>query len=578
MSFKILSPVQKVLKRPARVIGDIKTTEHQKFTFSESIKNENINYNPGLGKIIREIIDNSIDEFIRTNGEFSDKIDIQISDDGYISVKDNGRGIPIKMTHDHEGREILIPEAAWTRIDAGSNFDDDEKNQTAGQNGEGAALTNIFSVDFKGETTNTESKSQTFTLHCTNNLSTTKTEVKETKKPNGTIVKFLPDYQRFGVKELPKGNIDVLNFELLHIGMTYPGIKFTINGKKLQVRNLKEYASLYNKTNELSDSDGLKLVVMPSSSDSFEFIHFINGLNVFNGGTPMNWVTDNIVNRIHEKLVKKYKSITKGDIKSKLFIVSIFNGMYNPRFADQIKSQCVNNFTDFKSQIEVPDFDKLVARILKCNEIMDTITEVYKIKEELKKRQELKNADKQTNKKPKSEKFMPPIGEWTNIFLAEGDCLEENTDILMANGLTKKLKEVNVGDFIISGDGSIQRVKCKVKSMRKSFKIKTKYGDISCSGKHRFYVYDSKENNFIFIDAESLSKDINRYKMLKNRINETTQYIEIIQNDASNKIMKYQDGEVYYTTNDFFVVFRTNKYLRIYGEEIIGGDLLTINS
>ena len=276
MSFKILSPVQKVLKRPARVIGDIKTTEHQKFTFSDSIKNENINYNPGLGKIIREIIDNSIDEFIRTNGEYSDKIDIQISDDGYISVKDNGRGIPIKMTHDHEGREILIPEAAWTRIDAGSNFDDDEKNQTAGQNGEGAALTNIFSVDFKGETTNIEgAKSKTFTLHCTNNLSTTKTEVKETKKTNGTIVKFLPDYERFGVKELPKGNIDVLNFELLHIGMTYPGIKFTINGKKLQVRNLKEYAGLYNKTNELSDTDGLKLVVMPSSSDSFEFIHFI---------------------------------------------------------------------------------------------------------------------------------------------------------------------------------------------------------------------------------------------------------------------------------------------------------------
>lgn len=420
MSFKILSPVQKVLKRPARVIGDIKTTEHQKFTFSDSIKNENINYNPGLGKIIREIIDNSIDEFIRTNGAYSDKIDIVISDDGYISVKDNGRGIPIKMTHDHEGREILIPEAAWTRIDAGSNFDDHDTNQTAGQNGEGAALTNIFSVDFKGETTNVEEdKSKTFTLHCTNNLSTTKTDVKETKRQNGTIVEFLPDYERFGVKELPKGNIDVLNFELLHIGMTYPGIKFTINGKKLVVRNLKDYASLYNKTNELSDTTGLKLVVMPSSSDNFEFIHFINGLNVFNGGTPMNWVTDNIVNRIHEKLVKKYKSITKGDIKSKLFLVSMFNGMYNPRFADQIKSQCVNNFTDFKSQIELPDFDKLVARILKCNEIIDPITEVYKIKEELKKRQELKGLDK-TVKKIKSDKYTKPIGSNDVLLICEG--------------------------------------------------------------------------------------------------------------------------------------------------------------
>lgn len=261
--------------------------------------------------------------------------------------------------------------------------------------------------------------SKTFTLHCTNNLSTISTNIKETKKPNGTVVKFLPDYERFGVKELPKGNIDVLNFELLHIGMTYPGIKFTVNGKRLAVRNLKDYAELYNRTYEISDTEGLKIVVMPSSSDNFEFVHFINGLNVFNGGTPLNWVTDNIVNRIHEKLVKKFKSITKGDIKSKLFIVSLFNGMYNPRFADQIKSQCVNTFTDFKSQIEIPDFDKLANKILKTPAIIDPITEVYKIKEELKKRQELKGLDK-TVKKIKSDKYTKPVGDNDVLLICEG--------------------------------------------------------------------------------------------------------------------------------------------------------------
>ena len=273
--------------------------------------------------------------------------------------------------------------------------------------------------------------SKTFTLHCTNNLSTINTNIKETKKPNGTVVKFLPDYNRFGVDKLPKGDIDVLNFELLHIGMTYPGIKFTINGKKLAVRNLKDYAELYNKTYEISDNDGLKIVVMPSSSDSFEFVHFINGLNVFNGGTPLNWVVDNIVSRIHEKLVKKYKSITKGDIKSKLFIVSIFSGMYNPRFADQIKSQCVNNFTDFKSQIEIPDFDKLANKILKTPEIIDPITEVYKIKEELKKRQELKGLEKAPKKLKSDDKFMSPIGEWNRIFLAEGDSAKNSVSKIL---------------------------------------------------------------------------------------------------------------------------------------------------
>ena len=415
--------------------------------------------------------------------------------------------------------------------------------------------------------------SKTFTLHCTNNLSTIKTDIKETKKQNGTIVKFLPDYERFGVKELPKGNIDVLNFELLHIGMTYPGIKFTINGKKLQVRNLKEYASLYNKTNELSDTDGLKLVVMPSSSDSFEFIHFINGLNVFNGGTPMNWVTDNIVNRIHEKLVKKYKSITKGDIKSKLFIVSIFNGMYNPRFADQIKSQCVNNFTDFKSQIEVPDFDKLVARILKCNEIMDNITEVYKIKEELKKRQELKGLNK-TVKKIKSEKYTRPIGTNKLLVICEGMCLDENTEIIMGDYGVKKIKDINQGDYILSGDLSIQQVESKVKLLKETITIETKSGKIIMGKKHKLKVYNISSQTFEFATAQQILDNSNNYKLLKSKINKNTLKTKIVEINFDKSYIQLEDGIITYTTDDFFVILRDKNILRVDSLDLNNGDYL----
>jgi len=154
-NFKILSPREKILLRPARVIGDITTSKRERYYLDEdSVTKSEIDYNPGLNKIIREVIDNSIDEYIRTKGEYANKIDITISDIGEIEVKDNGRGIPISMTKDPEGREIMIPEAAWTRIDAGSNYDDEEDNMTIGQNGEGAALTNTFSIKFVGETTN----------------------------------------------------------------------------------------------------------------------------------------------------------------------------------------------------------------------------------------------------------------------------------------------------------------------------------------------------------------------------------------------------------------------------------------
>jgi len=155
-NFKILDNIQKVLKRPNRAIGDIALSEHAIFVLEDSkIAQQTVLYNPGLNKIIREVIDNSVDEHIRTNGEYATKIDITIDfETGELSVTDNGRGLPITEVRNVDGSKILLPEAAWCLLNAGSNFDDDADNATMGQNGEGVALTNIFSKKFRGETTN----------------------------------------------------------------------------------------------------------------------------------------------------------------------------------------------------------------------------------------------------------------------------------------------------------------------------------------------------------------------------------------------------------------------------------------
>jgi DNA topoisomerase-2 len=154
--FKILDNIEKVLKRPNRALGDIALSTHNIFILSNNkISQEEVLFNPGLNKIIRETIDNSVDEYIRTNGEYANKIDINIdSKTGEITVSDNGRGLPIIEVDNLDGTKILLPEAAWCLLNAGSNFDDDSNNTTMGQNGEGVALTNIFSKQFKGETTN----------------------------------------------------------------------------------------------------------------------------------------------------------------------------------------------------------------------------------------------------------------------------------------------------------------------------------------------------------------------------------------------------------------------------------------
>jgi DNA gyrase/topoisomerase IV subunit B len=145
---KILSDKEHIIKRSGMYIGSSANEEHERFVFGQFQK---IKYVPGLVKIIDEIIDNSIDEAIRTNFQFANKIDVTVSPH-LVSVSDNGRGIPQSTVTTPEGEQIPGPVAAWTRPKAGGNFGDDSERKTGGMNGVGSSLTNIFSTVFTGIT------------------------------------------------------------------------------------------------------------------------------------------------------------------------------------------------------------------------------------------------------------------------------------------------------------------------------------------------------------------------------------------------------------------------------------------
>lgn len=75
-----------------------------------------------------------------------DLIEVTISKEkGYISVLNNGEGIPVAM---HKEHKIYVPELIFGHLLTGSNYDDEEERTTGGRNGYGAKLTNIFSKKF----------------------------------------------------------------------------------------------------------------------------------------------------------------------------------------------------------------------------------------------------------------------------------------------------------------------------------------------------------------------------------------------------------------------------------------------
>jgi DNA gyrase/topoisomerase IV subunit B len=97
----------------------------------------------GLVKCVEEAYQNSIDEHVRTNGEWAKNITINIDPvSGLVEVQDDGRGIPVEKIGNN-----YRPVSAWTKLRAGSNFND-ESRFGAGQNGVGISLANIFSTKF----------------------------------------------------------------------------------------------------------------------------------------------------------------------------------------------------------------------------------------------------------------------------------------------------------------------------------------------------------------------------------------------------------------------------------------------
>ena len=418
--FKVLSERDHVLVRSGRYVGSMKAVEEEIFVFDEKterITRRKVSYIPALIKIFREVIDNSVDEAIRTKFEFANKIDIWMQEDGRVVVWDNGRGIPVVKKTDDRGEESWIPEMAWCKLRAGSNFGDESDNTTIGMHGEGVTLTNIFSKDFLGETCDGKNRC---VVHCENNLSSKSVKVRKSDNQY-TKVTFLPDYERFGVSGFDGVHMEILRTDIMNLAVSYPQIRFRINGHQVKFYAFKNYVRMYAENFEVLDTENFKVGVFSSENDDFGFVNFVNGINVREGGNPLNWAVGNVVYKVKDLITKKYPNIKPGDVKNKLSMVVFFFNMPNPRFGNQVKSLCINTIADFGASVGEVDFESFAQRVFKNQGLVDPIIEVHRIKEELQQRQHLKNLNAAGTRKVRVEKHIPATKELDFLVLTEGD-------------------------------------------------------------------------------------------------------------------------------------------------------------
>lgn len=405
---KALDDRSHVLKRHGMYIGAITPIKSADFAIEDGkVCHKEIEVVPGLIKIINEIIDNSIDASIRANFKCGTNISVKITDTK-VTVQDDGSGIPVKQTSDGS----WMPFLAWGHLKAGSNFDDDENRTTIGTFGVGSACTNIFSKKFTGITCD---GNKTFKVVFKDNASSSKWDISEATK-QGTTVEFEPDLQRFGITEIDETHKNVIFQRLQCLAIAYPEINFKYNNKSINFKSFKNFASLFGAGAEIYENKNVKIAVVPNNTDDFKQFSYVNGLKVTDGGTHIDAISGEIVSQMRERLQRKYKNIKPGDIKNKLTLVVFVSGFPNAKFNSQTKEKLTNPSKEFN------DFAKIdysfVNKILKNQDIINPIVEIYKIKQEFEDRKALKSVT--SKKKLKSEKYFRCTGKPKYLCICEG--------------------------------------------------------------------------------------------------------------------------------------------------------------
>lgn len=447
--FEVLTGRDQILKKPTMWIGAIDPTEKEMFVIDDDrVEYKSITYIPAFRKIFDEILDNALDALIEhCNSSGSIKVKI---DDEKISVEDDGPGIPVvkkqlteselKSLPKEEAEQLkdsYIPFIAWTRLFSGTNFQESDEKMNIGSHGVGSKAAAIFSTKFVGTTDDGKKKCIVKAL---DNLGKTSCKVEDSSGTSGTLVEFWPDLKRFNLSKIDTVYQDLAYQRLLCLAMTFPNMKFSFNGKRIYV-NDKKFLKMFSDNIEFATFDKGFVGIYPNPYDDFKFLTYVDGMYMARGGNHVEYIINQIVNPIRDKLVKKYKTIKPADIRNKFTLVCFMREFPNPKFDSQTKDTLSNSQSEITSYLNGKiDFEKFAKDILKNDALIDPIVETFKIKEELKARQELKKVKKI---KVKSDKYMSPIGENKYLALVEGNSA--------ASGLQATIGRENMGYFACRG-------------------------------------------------------------------------------------------------------------------------------
>ncbi|MBR4190723.1 MAG: type IIA DNA topoisomerase subunit B [Kiritimatiellae bacterium] len=391
-------------------------------------------YDDGIYILLKEVVDNSIDEFIMGCGK---RIDITIAGHD-VTVRDYGRGIPLGKVVD-----------CVSRINTGAKYNDDVFQFSAGLNGVGTKAVNALSSHFRVRShRGGEYAEAVFERGVLKSQSSGKCP----KEPDGTLIEFTPDADIFpGTDFLPEH----VSKRLRLCACLQPGLKIVCNGEEY----LSENGLVDVLLDEIGDeglypplrysSPTLELAFTNTNRYSETFFSFVNGQYTSDGGTHLSAFREGLLKGVNEYAKAKYD----GDEVRESIAGAISIRIQEPQFEGQTKNKLGN--TEIRSDL-VARIRDIVEDLLHRNpEAADIL--VKKIEETRAVRKELQTVKKLARERSKAVSLRIPQlkdckvhldpkrhrGEESMIFITEG---------LSAAGSITQTRNVNTqGVFTLRG-------------------------------------------------------------------------------------------------------------------------------
>ena len=306
-SIQTLDPLEHVRQRPGMYIGKL---------------GDGSSADDGIYVLLKEVLDNSIDEFIMGAGK---TIDVKISDNK-VEVRDYGRGIPL-------GKVVDVV----SKMNTGGKYDSRAFKKSIGLNGVGTKAVNALSSYFKVESVrDNQTKSASFER----GIIKEESPIEETQKRRGTSVAFIPDDTIF--KNFKFRNEYVVRMLKNYVYLN-PGLTINYNGEKYYSENgLKDLLTENNNEEDFLypiihlKGEDIEVAISHSKSQySEEYYSFVNGQNTTQGGTHLNAFKEAYVKTIRDFYKKNFDP---SDVR-KSIIAGLSIKVMEPVFESQTKTK-----------------------------------------------------------------------------------------------------------------------------------------------------------------------------------------------------------------------------------------------